>query len=80
MKRNKVDLSFLKGVLPKNFTRRQIVELLKEHYPIKLSVKTLQNLDSNGSGVKGRIVTGGTTIYTRDNFISFLENRTKILA
>ena len=77
--KQKADLSFLKDVLPNRFTRKQAEALLKQYYPIKLSARTMANLDALGQGVRNREISGKSVIYRRKYYIEFLERRTQIV-
>lgn len=70
----KINLSFLKDQLPPIIARHKINNYLGG----MISKGYLQNIDSIGQGPK-RIRFGRIICYSRDDLISWLENRAEIL-
>jgi hypothetical protein len=60
--------------LPKILTRPKVAEISGG----ALSVKTLQNLDSMGTGITPRFRMGKKVVYPRDAVIKFLRMRSQV--
>ena len=64
-------LTLLPPLVPRNYKR------MREY--CNISGRTLANLDSQGLGCPERILLGNTTAYPREAFVSWLEQRSKVL-
>ena len=69
------DLKSVLAGLPAIIARAEVGRLLGG----AIASKTLANLDSLGLGPNGRFNIGRNVVYTRENLISWLENRTVAL-